>query len=345
MTSSTSSSDRPTASSPTYLLLPLEVNHEKAVQLAELHISSSNTALAVLWTAIARNDLGMFDAAMARSRSIAESMPIGPARNELRRALLVMADVQKLWHFSESDRFGAFFDDDALPGFYDHLTADYAGFAGYIGAFKIADGHGHVVYPSAETRQFLLRQVPSASPAPAPTLVAAKATRHATAKPATKVAAAKHPARKPAAKVAASKVAASKVAASKVAASKVAAAKARHAQKVASVKKTKPVHKPAAVVASAAAKTPVVIQSATPVEAQVLPELKPVAQPEVVESSGSRPGIFFIILALVGVGILTTMLRTPRSEKPKSMLPLVAEPPQAVTESEELGARKSQQGS
>ena len=53
------------------------------------------------------------------------------------------------------DRYGAYFNDDSLPGLHDRLIADYPGYDDYIAEFRVADAKGNVLYPTAETRKFL----------------------------------------------------------------------------------------------------------------------------------------------------------------------------------------------
>lgn len=105
------------------------------------------------------NDFRRFEAALAVAKSLAEAMPLGAERNALRHAILVYADVDAVWSFAVRDRYGAYFNDDSLPGMHDRLNADYPGYDDFIADYRVADRKGNVLYPTAETRTFLLKQL------------------------------------------------------------------------------------------------------------------------------------------------------------------------------------------
>jgi len=86
-------------------------------------------------------------------------MPLGAARNALRRAILVYEDVDSIWSFAVRDRYGAYYNDDSLPGLHDRLSADYPGYDDFIAGYRVADRKGNVLYPTAETRAFLIQQL------------------------------------------------------------------------------------------------------------------------------------------------------------------------------------------
>src|SRR5260221_6519533 len=62
----------------------------------------------------ARNDFRRFEGALAVAKSLADVMPLGAPRNEIRRAILVYEDVDAVWRFAVRDRYGAYFNDDSL---------------------------------------------------------------------------------------------------------------------------------------------------------------------------------------------------------------------------------------
>jgi len=107
--------------------------------------------------AVAANDQPRFDAALARAKSIVETLPLGDERNSLRRAILVYSDIQQVWSYAAADRFGAFYDDESLPGFHDKLAADYAGYDDFISQYRVTDAAGRTLYATGETRAFLLK--------------------------------------------------------------------------------------------------------------------------------------------------------------------------------------------
>lgn len=123
-------------------------------------IISASAARRALHDAVSANDLARFALILTSARAFADGMPIGSARNTLRRALLIYADLQTIWTFASASPAGSFYDEESLPGIHDHLSTDYPGYASFIDALKIQDDSGRTLYPTAETRAFLLRQLP-----------------------------------------------------------------------------------------------------------------------------------------------------------------------------------------
>jgi hypothetical protein len=105
------------------------------------------------------NDFRRFEAALAVAKWLADTMPLGAQRNALRRSILVYEDVDAIWSFAVRDRYGAYFNDDSLPGMRDRLNADYPGYEAFIAGYRVADRKGNALYPTAETRAFLLKQL------------------------------------------------------------------------------------------------------------------------------------------------------------------------------------------
>jgi hypothetical protein len=110
-----------------------------------------------LHDAAAANDQPRFDAALARAQAVVETLPLGDERNSLRRAILVYSDLQQVWSYAAADRFGAFYDDESLPGVHDKLAADYSGYDAFISQYRITDAAGRTLYATSETRAFLLK--------------------------------------------------------------------------------------------------------------------------------------------------------------------------------------------
>jgi hypothetical protein len=122
--------------------------------------------LTALRDANATSDTRRFDGALAVAKFVAEVMPLGPQRNEFRRSILVYEDIGAILSYAMRDRYGAYFNDDSLPGMHDRLIADYRGYDDYIAEFRVADATGTVLYPTAETRRFLVEQLVSRDPLP-----------------------------------------------------------------------------------------------------------------------------------------------------------------------------------
>lgn len=131
-------------------------------------VSSPANALRELRNAVSTKGLPRFTATLTAARLYADRMPIGAERNSLRRALLIYGDFEIVWKFAESSPAGSFFDEDTLPGFHDHLSADYPRYARFIDELKVFDHTGRAHYPTAETRSFLLAQLAPIAPARTP---------------------------------------------------------------------------------------------------------------------------------------------------------------------------------
>jgi hypothetical protein len=112
----------------------------------------------------ATSDARRFDGALAVAKFVAEVMPLGAQRNEFRRSILIYEDIGAILSYAMRDRYGAYFNDDSLPGMHDRLIADYRGYDDYIAEFRVADATGTVLYPTAETRRFLVEQLVSRNP-------------------------------------------------------------------------------------------------------------------------------------------------------------------------------------
>lgn len=139
--------------------LPIADSIRKEVPAPSVTLSKPANAMSALRDAVSANDLVRFGSTLSAARSLADRMPIGPQRNALRRALLIYGDLETVWQFASSDRAGSFYDDEALPGFHDHLSADYPGYQRFIEGLRVIDGTGRTLYPTKETRAFLLRQL------------------------------------------------------------------------------------------------------------------------------------------------------------------------------------------
>jgi hypothetical protein len=144
----------------------------RAESVPAIDAADASSVLKTLHEAISANDLPRFQAALTRAREIADGMPLGDARNALRRSVMTYEDVATVWSFAATDRFGAFYNDDAVPGLYDKLAADYPGYAHLMEDARIVDAHGITWYPTSETRAFLLQQIVPPHAAPSPVKVA-----------------------------------------------------------------------------------------------------------------------------------------------------------------------------
>ncbi|HVR39136.1 MAG TPA: hypothetical protein VMU84_08565 [Thermoanaerobaculia bacterium] len=62
--------------------------------------------------------------------------------------------LHDLWTYSINERIGAFYGKEM----HDKLARAYSGYESYIEPFRIVDSRGHVFYPTAETKSYLLQQ-------------------------------------------------------------------------------------------------------------------------------------------------------------------------------------------
>ena len=158
------SSQEPPAPSPDD---ELRIIHAAPTAAVPDPIRSQADALRRLRRAITANDLTLFRSLLTSARSFAEAMPIGKERNALRSFLLISADLETIWSYATSQSFGSFYDDESLAGFHDHLSADYPGYARFIDQYRVIDATGRILYPTAETRSFLLQKLDTLSFPPA----------------------------------------------------------------------------------------------------------------------------------------------------------------------------------
>ena len=214
------------------------------------------------------------------------------------------ADLHALWTYSVTDPIGAFYGAEM----HDRFARVYPGFARYIEEYRIVDQNGRAFYPSAETRRFLLAQVTNATPR-----VALAEVETVVVRPARNVG--ETPTSQP-------------------------------ARRRRSVVKPQPAPAPPVIVAEQPAPAPVQV----PVPAPVIAEAKPIVQAPVPapapapakpvptvadESSFTGRGILLLIIGLIGVGVLTVMMRAPKEEDAPPQEAANVEPirmPQAKTD-------------
>jgi len=135
--------------------------------LTAVAASEEQPVAQLLADSLAANDLPRFELALAHAREVADAMPLGDARNALRRTILIYTDIDAVRSFAAKNPSGSFYDDESLPGLHDHLAADYPGYTEFINDFRVVDRGGRTFYPTAETVAFLIRQL-ATTPAPEP---------------------------------------------------------------------------------------------------------------------------------------------------------------------------------
>lgn len=112
----------------------------------------------LLYEAAVAGDLAKFEAAVAKAEAAVESMPLGDARNRLRRAIIVANDLRRVWRHES-----IYWDEESLPDYYDRLAGEYSDFERFITTYRLVDKTGRVLYPKQETRVFLMSKLKPAN--------------------------------------------------------------------------------------------------------------------------------------------------------------------------------------
>ena len=102
----------------------------------------------------------VLDSTIERARKLADDMPLGEPRNRLRQSILIASDLRRILAYDS-----IYWDEDALPDYYDRLAGAYPDFETYIAQFRLVDQRTRVLYPSQETRTFLQDRLKSVPPA------------------------------------------------------------------------------------------------------------------------------------------------------------------------------------
>lgn len=241
-----------------------------------------------LFSAAEGNDFATFDALYRAQRTSA------------------YADLHALWTYAVTDPIGAFYGAEM----HERFSRTYPNFAQYIAQYRIVDQNGRSFYPTAETRAFLLRYATSGEPA-----------RFALATPVdggeVQVAQATER-RRPAGLTRAVP------APPRVSSTARTTTRRRDAARPATETVALPVSEPIVVAQTPIVATPVpaaapVVEAPQPVAAApvaVAPQPIPIAPPKPAIASDpfTGRGILLLIVGLLGIGVLTLMMRTPKED-------------------------------
>lgn len=243
----------------------------------------------------AANDYASFSAAYAAARTRGESSG-------------AYADLQALWEYQQENPVGAWYGQEI----YDRLARTYPGYASYIADFAIVDSRGQTFYPSTETRQFLLQQARNGN-----TTRSALASSTNERVPSTRVASA-------AKRAAVTPLPSRPARASRKRYTK-ASVDQQPSRRTPVQTAALPKVEPAAVPATTPAITPAAqphAASATPAATNLAPTSRGLMTAAMVapihtadaNAAGDQPttrGLILLVLGLVGVGMLTVLMRTP----------------------------------
>lgn len=237
-----------------------------------------------------RNDFATFDTLFAQAKAHGEAAEFSA--------------LHDLWTYSISDRLGAFYDQDM----HDRLARAYAGYAGYIENYRIVDSRGHVFYPTAETKTYLLQQAVLGAP---PRTMIASSRRGSRNRSEQIQTITVRPSRKRLQKATTTPATPAPLPVELVTPPVVVQASSAPPN----VEKPVPAPAPAP-------------QPVQPVQAQIVTTPAP---PQEIQSAFNARAIIVAIMIFVGVGVLMVMLRASREERQQHVLipPAVMPPPVA----------------
>ncbi len=106
------------------------------------------------------NEREGFVEALAQARTAADAAPPGGQREAAREALRVESDIDRLWRYSLESPTGAFFDASTEEGALLTMLRQYPDYGRRIADSVLVVG-GQTLYPTRESRQFLVQQAAS----------------------------------------------------------------------------------------------------------------------------------------------------------------------------------------
>lgn len=115
------------------------------------------TSLRRLQVAADVNDYAEFKSALAEAKRAAASHPAGGERNAANDALVVFADLARVWDYAMTSPTGGFFDATVQGGSLLNAMKRYPDYGRAIADQTINSG-GRTLYPTPETRRFLARE-------------------------------------------------------------------------------------------------------------------------------------------------------------------------------------------
>lgn len=127
---------------------------ETSAQIANQDVAQ---ALREVQAAAETNDHERFVAALAVARAAADAAPPGGQRDVANDALKVESDIDRLWSFSLDSPTGAFFDASSEGGTLLTMLRQYPDFGKTVADSTLLVGD-QTLYPTRESRQFLIRQ-------------------------------------------------------------------------------------------------------------------------------------------------------------------------------------------
>src|SRR6266540_226335 len=139
---------------PRVIIAETATEEAKPARAAEPPALDLKTRLRAVQVAAEHNDRDAFRAALADARSAVASYPAGGERSAANDVVSVYNDLERLWDYQFTSPTGAFFDSSTdFVG----MMRRYPDYTKFIGD-QTLNVSGQIVYPTAETRQFLVAE-------------------------------------------------------------------------------------------------------------------------------------------------------------------------------------------
>jgi hypothetical protein len=106
-------------------------------------------------SAAVRGDRAAFRSGLAHAKEMLATYPSGGERTSASDVVRVYDDLDRIWTYQLETSTGAFFDGSTVPA---EIMRGYPGYERAIADQLFIDASGHRFYPTAETRDYLIRQ-------------------------------------------------------------------------------------------------------------------------------------------------------------------------------------------
>ncbi|MBK5259554.1 MAG: hypothetical protein JJE51_08165 [Thermoanaerobaculia bacterium] len=146
---------------PTPRVQVAEIPQERETRAADMQAPRSNdlrTQFRELHAVAGRGDREEFTRMLAVVRGTVAAYPPGGEKSAASESIAVYSDIDRLWAYQYSSPTGAFFDPTAQDGALLKMLNSYRGFEEAMRRDVIVDSNGTRLYPTRESRDFLLRE-------------------------------------------------------------------------------------------------------------------------------------------------------------------------------------------
>lgn len=146
---------------PTPRVQVAEIPQERETRAADMQPPRSNdlrTQFRELHAAAERGDREEFTRMLAVVKGTVAAYPPGGEKSAAGESIAVYSDIERLWAYQYSSPTGAFFDATAQDGALLKTLSSYRGFEEAMRRSVIVDSNGTRLYPTRESRDFLIRE-------------------------------------------------------------------------------------------------------------------------------------------------------------------------------------------